>query len=149
MATKKTSKKTKAKKKAKRSTSAQRASFDSALASAAARPKKAREEKAPAAFRDPRMPPPGTVLESSPILGKVIKVEVMGELDGDGNFKAGAHIKPRCVKPDGERFSTTKFRSLSAIMAEARGLNSNGWFWFGLGEFRNGELVNSRMGEGS
>lgn len=150
MATKKkTSKKTKAKKKAKakRSTAAQRASFDSALASAAPRPKKERAPKAPAAFRDPRMPPPGTVLESSPILGKMIKVEVMGELDGDGNFKAGAHIKPRCVKPDGERFSTMKFRSLSAVMAEARGLNSNGWFWFGLGEFRNGELVNSRMGE--
>lgn len=145
MATKKkTSKKTSKKTKAKKANASQRAAFDSTLASAAPKPKKAKPEKAPAAFRDPRMPPPGTVLESSPIKGKVIKCEVVGELDSDGNFTAGAHIKPRSTKPDGERFSSMKYRSFSALMAEARGLNSNGWFWFGLGELRGGELINAR-----
>ena len=145
MATKKkTSKKTKKKTKAKKANATQRAAFDGALANATPKPKKAKAEKAPAAFRDPRMPPPGTVLESSPIQGKVIKAEVVGELDSDGNFKAGSHIKPRSNKPNGDRFSTMKYRSLSAIMAEARELNSNGWFWFGLGEQRDGELINAR-----
>lgn len=142
--TKKATKKAKAKGKGKKASASQRTAFDAALASAQPKPKKAKAEKAPAAFRDPRMPPPGTVLESSPIAGKVIKVEIVGELDSSGAFLPGAYIKPRCNRPDGERFSKTKYRSLSAIMAEARGLNSNGWFWFGLGEFRDGELINTR-----
>lgn len=140
--------KKKAKKKAtKRASAQQRSAFDSALASAPAKERKKKAPTAPAAFRDPRMPAPGTVLDSNPVQGKVIRAEVVGELDGESKFLPGAHIKPRSIKPDGERFTSTKYKSLSALMAEARGLNSNGWFWFGLGESRDGEIINARAEE--
>lgn len=140
--------KTKKTKKAKRSNANQRAAFDAAIANAAPKPRAERPAKAPAAFRDPRMPAPGTILESSPMLGKIVKVEIVGELDADGKFLPGAHIKPRSYRPDGTPFSKMRYRSFSSLCNEARDLiGSNGWWWFGLGEFRDGKLINVRKKE--
>lgn len=115
----------------------QKSAFDSAVASAQPKPRKKKEAGPPRAFKDDRMPPVGTILESMPVAGKVIKVEVCD------NF-----VKPRSNKPDGTRFSRQSYRSLSAVMAEARGMPSNGWFWFGLGELRGGKVINARDGDG-
>jgi len=108
----------------------QSSAFDAALASA--QPRRTRREAGPPrAFKDDRMPAIGTILESRPVKGKVVKVEVC-----DG------YVKPRSRKPNGKAFSATTYKSLSAVMREARGMPSNGWFWFGLGEMRHGELIN-------
>lgn len=107
--------------------------FDRALAKAEEKKPPRPEPGLPRAFKDPRMPPAGTILESKPVKGKCIKVEVC-----DG------FVTPRSRRPDGKHFIRSEYRSLSAVMAEARGLNSNGFFWFGLGELRNGEVINAR-----
>lgn len=133
-----TSKKAQAKKTATKSankTPAKKAqSFDQVIASAKAKPKKERIKKGPRAFRDPRMPPVGTIMRTvHRVCGKILVVEVC-----DG------YLKPRCRRPDGKPFSRNGYPSPSALISEARGgLNSNGWMWFGLGEFRNGEHINT------
>ncbi len=121
----------KTKTKTRKKTKANRTAFDTALANA--KPKRERKAGPPKAFHDARMPAAGTVLESRPVGGKVVRVEIC-----DG------FVKPRSHRPDGERFQFRSYSSLSAVMREARGLASNGWWWFGLGELRDGELINMR-----
>lgn len=121
--------------KARKRNSSKTSAFDATIAGA--KPKRSREPGPPRAFKDPRMPKIGTVLDSRPVAGKTVRAEVC-----DG------FVKPRSHRPDGERFDSTRYSSLSALMREARGMPSNGWFWFGLGEMRDGELINVREEEG-
>jgi hypothetical protein len=116
-----------------RAKSAKAQAFDKAVSEA--KPKAKKSGAGPKAFRDPRLPPIGTILESTPIQGKVVKIEVC-----DGYFK------PRSNRPDGQAFSKSRYRSPSQVLHEIFGYWSNGWSRFGLGTFKAGKLVGVREG---